>query len=584
MSSNLERHVSPLLELEALERAVRWPSPAPQTIVALVAQLLGAHRDGEGYAYFQERAAAAPDQPLFLALEGVFQARLAREVPLLKRPGWIRDALAKLDRAVDRAPGLTTYFRGVVQAELPSMFRRAEAAVADLEWVLAHKERFPVVIRRGVYRGLARAYAALGRQEASADALHRSGFSSLHADGPAFLTDYWITADDGFHFTTPRLAELAPGVHVAQGYDFGDFAFVSTTDGVVVVDAGTTEAHARAALQDFRAVSDLPISHAILTHAHWDHIGGLAGLRGPDTEVIAQANFAQELEVVNGTALPFRAFLAGQDKPAYAISPDRLIDQPTTITVGGVEIGLYPVTGGETTDGLLVHLPSLGIVFTGDVFMPYLGAPFLPEGSLDGLLDAIRRIRALNPTLLIHGHTPLTANFTVEALPGLEAALRELRRFVLDGVREGRTLAELLHANCLPDVLRDHPAAVNPYLIARNNVVQRLYHQRTGYWKPDGEGVEVFAHEEWASALDLLGGGKERSFARAAERLAKRGDLALAFRLVELGLRRYPHSSDLATLRRRTLDGLRERNQQLNPFKFIVYSEWAGAELRPVAL
>ena len=166
----------------------------------------------------------------------------------------------------------------------------------------------------------------------------------------------------------------------------------------------------------------------------------------------------------------------------------------------------------------------------------------------------------------------------------MEAALRELRRFVLDGVREGRTLAELLHANCLPDVLRDHPAAVNPYLIARNNVVQRLYHQRTGYWKPDGEGVEVFAHEEWASALDLLGGGKERSFARAAERLAKRGDLALAFRLVELGLRRYPHASDLATLRRQTLDGLRERNQQLNPFKFIVYSEWAGAELRPVAL
>ena len=25
-----------------------------------------------------------------------------------------------------------------------------------------------------------------------------------------------------------------------------------------------------------------------------------------------------------------------------------------------------------------------------------------------------------------------------------------------------------------------------------------------------------------------------------------------------------------------------ERNQQLNPFKFIIYSEWAGAELLPL--
>jgi hypothetical protein len=44
----------------------------------------------------------------------------------------------------------------------------------------------------------------------------------------------------------------------------------------------------------------------------------------------------------------------------------------------------------------------------------------------------------------------------------------------------------------------------------------------------------------------------------------------------------YPGSEVLAALRRQTLDGLRARHQQLNPFTFIIYSEWAGAALAPV--
>ena len=37
----------------------------------------------------------------------------------------------------------------------------------------------------------------------------------------------------------------------------------------------------------------------------------------------------------------------------------------------------------------------------------------------------------------------------------------------------------------------------------RDNFVKRVYHQSTGYWKPDGEGMEVLAPAEWAAALDL---------------------------------------------------------------------------------
>ena len=42
------------------------------------------------------------------------------------------------------------------------------------------------------------------------------------------------------------------------------------------------------------------------------------------------------------------------------------------MSLGGVEFGLHPASGGETSDGLVVHLPELGVILAGDVFMPNL--------------------------------------------------------------------------------------------------------------------------------------------------------------------------------------------------------------------
>jgi hypothetical protein len=71
-------------------------------------------------------------------------------------------------------------------------------------------------------------------------------------------------------------------------------------------------------------------------------------------------------------------------------------------------------------------------------------------------------IGSLRPRLLIHGHTTLTEQFTAEAVPGLQAALTQLHGQVLDGIRDGRTLPDILQEASLPAVLREHPTAVVP--------------------------------------------------------------------------------------------------------------------------
>jgi glyoxylase-like metal-dependent hydrolase (beta-lactamase superfamily II) len=578
-----ERPIARDVDLEALQEAVRWPNADVQTVMTLAGRFIAARRDAEALDYFHERAAAEPTRGLFLALEGLFQARRAGEVSVFRRVAWVNEAIAKLDRAVALDPGLSRYLRGVVLATLPERFGKAPTAVEDLRWMLANKERFPVGLRRGAYAGLANAYTTLGQQEEAREALARSGLSRVDPTQPVLTLDGSVTARDGFRFRPPRITQPAPGVHVAQGFDFSDIAFVTTDDGIVAIDAGTTEDNARAALTALRRVTAAPISHVILTHAHWDHIGGLRALTGPGTRVIAQAAFADELRVVNETGVPFRYFFGTTgSRRRYDVSPDQLVRDAQTLTIGGTKFGLYPVRGGETADALLVHLPDKGVLFVGDVFMPYLGAPFVPEGSAEGLFEAITAIRSLGPRVLVHGHPPLTDFFTIEALPGLESALRELHRRTRAGVAEARTLPEILHQNILPATLRDMPSAVLPYLVMRNNFVSRVYQQSTGYWKPDGEGLEILAPAEWAAALDLVGSGRAEPFVRSARTLLERGDDVLALKLTQLALLRHPANEDLTQLRRRALENLRVRNQQMNPFKFIIYSEWAGAELAPV--
>jgi glyoxylase-like metal-dependent hydrolase (beta-lactamase superfamily II) len=578
-----DRPIVPDLELEALKEAVSWPRADVAAVMTLAGRLMAGRRDAEGFAYFSERAASEPGGGLFLALQGVFQARQADSVSLFRRVAWVNDAVAKLDRAVVLDPGLPRYLRGVVLAGLPERFGKAQTAVEDLTWVLDNKARFPIGLRRGVYYGLAQAYSTLGREAQARDSLARSGASRLDAAQPVFIADFSVSARDGFRFRSPRLVELAPGVHVAQGFDFADISFVSTDEGVVAIDAGTTEETARAALQALRRVTSRPITHVILTHAHWDHIGGLGALLDSNPQVIAQAAFADEQRIVNRSGVRFQYFFgtAGSGR-RYDVRPNHLVREPETLTVGGTRFVLFPAHGGETSDALLIHVPDRGTLFVGDAFMPYLGAPFVAEGSAEGLFETTALIRSLQPRLLVHGHPPLTEVYTAQALPAIESALHELHQRVRTAMSEGRTLAEILHNNILPASLREHPGAVVPYLVMRDNFVKRVYHQSTGYWKPDGDGMEVLAPAEWAAALDLLGGQREDAFVRTVRGLAERGDDVLALKVADLGLVRYPSSEALTTLRRRALDNMRLRNQQMSPFKFIIYSEWAGAELSPI--
>ena len=285
--------------LGSLKEAASWPGAHPNAVVILALSLVAARADMEGSRYFKDLSERNPANATALALAGFFAIRAGDDVAA---------AETKLDNATTMEPGLPHYFRGLALAELlpgggvPEAAvvavdtERANQVIADLEFVLGARDQFPVLLLRAVHQGLARAYRVLGREQQADEALRRSGVDPVATDRPPTFTSFSLTARDGLRLSAPGTLSPAPNVHVAQSYDFADFAFIETTAGVVAVDAGTSPDRVLAAMADLGLQDQPAVSHLILTHAHFDHIGGAAAVRGPDTEVIASAGFPAEAE------------------------------------------------------------------------------------------------------------------------------------------------------------------------------------------------------------------------------------------------------------------------------------------------
>jgi glyoxylase-like metal-dependent hydrolase (beta-lactamase superfamily II) len=569
-------------ELEGLMRLAAYPNSETLTLLVTMQQFTAAHREWEGYDYFGRMAREQASRRVLLnSLQAVMEARVANDVPLWRRIAWVEDAIAKLDAGAAADPALGRFARGLVFAELPKRFGKSGQAVEDLEFCLAHRDAFPIELDRGILRGLALAYQTLGNVTRSRELLARAGFDAQGIHPPPILTDLSVNAVHGFRFGEKRLVQVAEGVYVAEGYDFANISFIVTKAFVVAIDAGTTEGTAREALLALRKVTNAPIKYLILTHGHWDHVGGIAAIREAGTTIIAQSRFPEELARSRAYHPPFQYFF-GQDVVTPEVRPDRLVSSRETLVDGDLELDLIAAPSGETDDALFVHDKRHDVLFVGDAFMPYLGAPFVAEGSSQGFLDAAATVIRLKPRLLLHGHPPLTALFTLEAMPGLSAAMTALRERTVAAAQVARPLADVLHENFVPDSLRSTPRAALPYIVARDGFIQRTYLASAGYWQSDGEGLDHFTREEWGSALDALGGGGDGPFVRVADDLAKRGDAPLALRVAEIGLARHPDSSALRRSRQRVLEDLRQRYSQNNPFRFILVSEWAQSALSPV--
>ena len=592
-------------ELEYL-KAVNSAAPPqdPQLLFLLMGAYANANQQAEGAEFLTARLnefgprLTDAQKSLYLSAIGLLRAQHASTISLLHRIGYVKDTIAMLDQAKRLSGGqiyVVNWISGVVRSQIPNFFHQRRAAQDDLTWCAANIAKAPDIgwLREVDFR-LASLALADGDQVKAQDYLRQSGYKSF--DKPVVLTTPFSEDPlSGHAFASRRIAEIVPGrVYALSGFEFTEYYFVVSDNRreLIGIDAGTRTDSAKTAYEALRAYApNLPeLTTIFVTHSHWDHIGGQTYFRGlnPKPRFYARSNYQEEIAgEINGPESIAKHFFGERFnlEDVRNFRPDATVDRPTELKVGGTRIDLFPVHGGETRDAMFIHLPDLGVLFVGDFIMPYIGAPFVVEGDLQGLLDAIDVVVEKNPRYMLHGHEPLTRNFSSpDMLAQLKTNLSWLRDQVLNAIRRGDTRAEIHQANLIPPgLLSGRPDALLPYLILREHVIDRLYHQNVGYWQADLEGLDHLGDSDHAELLVDYLALSEKQLVKAVEKMAADGKYELAASLLESASARFGRTESIAKAERLVYLKLMEKYQNTDPFKYILYSAKIGEQTPAMA-
>ncbi|HEY1883240.1 MAG TPA: MBL fold metallo-hydrolase [Candidatus Cybelea sp.] len=585
-------------ELEYL-RAVNSAAPPkdPQLLFLLMGAFANANRAGEGAAFlsarlneFQPRL-TDPQKALYLSAIALLRAQHAPSVSVFTRIAVVKGAIAMLDQAKALSGGeifVVNWISGVVRSQLPGFFGQRKAARLDLAWCETNAIKAPHSgWLREVYFGLGKLALGDAKRASAQEYLRRSGYESF-SKSVMLITPFSNDPAAGHAFADRRIREVVPGrVYALSGFEFTEFYFVVSDDGaqLIGIDAGTRADSAKAAYEALRSYAPtLPaLTTIFVTHAHWDHVGGQRYFRGlePPPRFFARSNYHEEIARELGAPNSFGKYFFGDRfrlDDVTAFKPDATIDRATELTIGGTRIELIPIDGGETHDAMFVHLPELAVLFAGDFIMPYIGAPFAAEGNLQGLFDAIDIVVQKRPRHLLHGHEPLTQNFSSpEMLAQVKTDLAWLSDQVRAAIARGESRAAIHEANLIPPgLLGGRPDVPLAYLTMREHVIDRLFHQNTGYWQANLDGLDHLSDADRGDLLVDYLDLSEKRLLGAIERMAADGRYELAAALLRWSIARLERSDALARARRSVYLKLMEKYQNTDPFKYILYSAAIG--------
>jgi glyoxylase-like metal-dependent hydrolase (beta-lactamase superfamily II) len=159
------------------------------------------------------------------------------------------------------------------------------------------------------------------------------------------------------------------------------------------------------AIAQTAADHNITIRHILLTHAHFDHVGGLAELKElVDAPIYIHPDAVAMLEQANLSA---RFFQLEIPTPPPA---DEMLAEGQQLQIGNLTAHVL-FTPGHAPGHVSFHLPEHKVLFDGDVlFQGSIGRTDLPGGNYKLLLQMIWEKLMVMPdeTQVLSGHGPAT--------------------------------------------------------------------------------------------------------------------------------------------------------------------------------
>ena len=154
-------------------------------------------------------------------------------------------------------------------------------------------------------------------------------------------------------------------------------------------------------LLNYIAQENLKVTHILLTHGHYDHVGSVNELSEKlGAKVVGGA---QEMPVFTDPALNVSQFVG----EPIVVHPDELVNDGDIVKVGDMEFTVM-LTPGHT-QGSICFIEK-DVIFSGDtLFQGSCGRTDLPSGDWNAIRESLKRLASLPGDYKVYsGHGPAT--------------------------------------------------------------------------------------------------------------------------------------------------------------------------------
>ena len=343
-------------------------------------------------------------------------------------------------------------------------------------------------------------------------------------------------------FSPARVIEVTSGVYTAIGYGPSNIIMVEGTDGVIMIDSGSSVAQAQMVLSELRKITDKPVSALIYTNGKADHVGG-GGVfvndsktQGQLPDIIANIEFAENVFPSIGQIakqksiydLYWSGLLLPSDNESDSsissglgpnwklgnisyVTPNILFNDTLEMTYSGINITLISAPG-PSPEQIFIWIPQKSVLLSSDLvyeaFPNLYSMSGLEDVDIQSWIDAIDTMRELNSTFLVPSHLlPAKGSENVSDIltsyrDGISYLVQQTVRYINQGYNADE-ISEILE---LPSYLKDHP-----WLQERTGqlswIVRQIYSYIVGWNSGDATWFNpITLHERGSKIVNGFGG------------------------------------------------------------------------------
>jgi cyclase len=277
----------------------------------------------------------------------------------------------------------------------------------------------------------------------------------------------------------PSVEEIGDGIFAYVQHDGGwglnNAGILLGSRGVTLIDTSFTAPRARRLAEAVGRLAARPVRTVVNTHHHGDHTYG--NFVFPEATIIGHDRCR---DAVLATGLASTKLFPGVEwGEIEVVAPSVTFSDRLVLHVDDLPVELLAMDlPAHTTNDIVAWIPDRGLLFSGDLVL-HQSTPFVMMGSVGGALDALERLRALGPSLIVPGHGTVCGpdvideqvaylrfvQETARATAGILSPLEAARQSDL-GPFEEWTAAERLVANlhrAYSELAGDPPGAPLPY-------------------------------------------------------------------------------------------------------------------------